>query len=305
MAGRTRFRFGRAARVALAALAIVAAVLGGAYAWFRLRPPPSPVTRDVFEGVHYERRILQGQRPSVVHVVTIDVGTPGIGFFVTPGDPNQELPLKARTTSQFLREFKLQIAINGDFFTPWYSKGPLDYYPHAGDPVAVDGYAASDGVAYSKNDKSAMTLSIGADQRPSFTLPRHLARHAISGEVIIHEGDFSAVIQHGKGVEPRTAVAMNRDETKLYLLVIDGRQHRYSQGLYMHEMMGVLRRLDAYNAMNLDGGGSSVLVMEGEDGSSTIVSSPIHSRIPGRERPVANHLGVFAKRQTSGNRPLP
>jgi exopolysaccharide biosynthesis protein len=51
--------------------------------------------------------------------------------------------------------------------------------------------------------------------------------------------------------------------------------------------------LGAYYAMNLDGGGSSTMVIEGANGEPVILNSPIDSRIPGRERPVANHLGIF------------
>jgi hypothetical protein len=48
--------------------------------------------------------------------------------------------------------------------------------------------------------------------------------------------------------------------------------------------------------MSLDGGGSSTLVIEGEDGLPEILNSPIDSYIPGRERPVANHLGITVKK---------
>jgi hypothetical protein len=47
--------------------------------------------------------------------------------------------------------------------------------------------------------------------------------------------------------------------------------------------------------MNLDGGGSSTLVIEGEDGQPVILNSPIDHYIPGTERPVANHLGIYIK----------
>ena len=35
------------------------------------------------------------------------------------------------------------------------------------------------------------------------------------------------------------------------------------------------------------------MVMEGENGESVILNSPIDNYIPGRERPVANHIGVY------------
>jgi hypothetical protein len=52
-----------------------------------------------------------------------------------------------------------------------------------------------------------------------------------------------------------------------------------------------------YTALNLDGGGSTTLVMEGASGEPVLLNSPIDNRIPGRERPVGSHLGVFALRE--------
>ena len=48
-------------------------------------------------------------------------------------------------------------------------------------------------------------------------------------------------------------------------------------------------------AMSLDGGGSSAMVSEGKDGGAVLLNSPIDSYIPGRERPVGNHLGIYVK----------
>jgi exopolysaccharide biosynthesis protein len=48
--------------------------------------------------------------------------------------------------------------------------------------------------------------------------------------------------------------------------------------------------------MSLDGGGSSTMVIEGDDGEPKILNSPIDQYIPGRERPVANHLGIYLNR---------
>ena len=54
--------------------------------------------------------------------------------------------------------------------------------------------------------------------------------------------------------------------------------------------------IGAHDAMNLDGGGSSTLVVRGEDGQPRILNSPIDLYIPGRERPVGNHLGIYFKK---------
>jgi hypothetical protein len=47
--------------------------------------------------------------------------------------------------------------------------------------------------------------------------------------------------------------------------------------------------------MELDGGGSSTLVIEGENGEAVVLNSPVHQGANGRERPVATHIGFFIR----------
>jgi exopolysaccharide biosynthesis protein len=80
-------------------------------------------------------------------------------------------------------------------------------------------------------------------------------------------------------------------------MVIDGRQVGYSEGATLAETAEWLRKFGAWNALNLDGGGSSALVMEGPDGEPIVLNSPSGKL----ERFVANHLGVFAKPLPAAN----
>ena len=59
------------------------------------------------------------------------------------------------------------------------------------------------------------------------------------------------------------------------------------------------RWLGAYQALNLDGGGSTTLVSSDGKGGARLLNRPIHAGIPGRERIVANHLGVYAQERAS------
>ena len=68
----------------------------------------------------------------------------------------------------------------------------------------------------------------------------------------------------------------------------------HSSGATLEELANIMIDLGAYNAMNLDGGGSSTLVKEGLLGREDVINSPIEHQIPGRQRAVGNHLGVFA-----------
>lgn len=67
----------------------------------------------------------------------------------------------------------------------------------------------------------------------------------------------------GYGIAPRTAIGQRKDGIVL-LLVIDGRRPGHSLGVDMVELTNILLKYGAYNASNLDGGGSSSMVVDGE-----------------------------------------
>jgi exopolysaccharide biosynthesis protein len=77
-------------------------------------------------------------------------------------------------------------------------------------------------------------------------------------------------------------------------VVVDGRQAGYSEGATLVELGELLLEKGAFFAMNLDGGGSSTMVMAQKNGKAHLLNSPIDVHIPGRERAVGNHLGIYA-----------
>lgn len=82
---------------------------------------------------------------------------------------------------------------------------------------------------------------------------------------------------------PRTAIARLADG-RILLVVADGRQPYHSLGMTLPELATFLRALGATDAVNLDGGGSTTLVVRG-----TVVNLPSDE---GGERPVSNALLV-------------
>ncbi len=62
---------------------------------------------------------------------------------------------------------------------------------------------------------------------------------------------------------PRSAVGMNKDKSRVWFVVVDGRQTA-SRGANMMEMAEIMRDFGAWNAVNLDGGGSSTLIVNDE-----------------------------------------
>ncbi|MCK4640221.1 MAG: phosphodiester glycosidase family protein [Candidatus Marinimicrobia bacterium] len=90
---------------------------------------------------------------------------------------------------------------------------------------------------------------------------------------------------------PRTAVGFSQDSTLLYLFVVDGRQAGFSVGMSLYELADYMLEWGVHNGINLDGGGSSTMVVR-----DRVINSPSDS---GGERSVANALMVVSTAPTS------
>jgi hypothetical protein len=107
-------------------------------------------------------------------------------------------------------------------------------------------------------------------------------------------GGFPKLLEQGERVEelgasaatrhPRTAVAYENGRGRLWLVVVDGRQAPFSVGMTLPELTDLLEALGADEALNLDGGGSSVMVVRGR-----VRNQPSDGT---GERPVVNALAV-------------
>ena len=268
--------------------------LFGQAIWNRLRPAVSDHTEILYQGVKYSRIVRNTPHRTVFHVVEVDLRDSGISFLVTPGDPDADLSLRARTTTKFLTDYGLQLAINGDAFTPWTSNGIFNYYPHTGDLVEPVGLAASRGEVYSNATDSEPVLYITKTNRARFNQSPGKIYNAISGNrMIVLRGKAGTDLEDSP--QPRTAVGLDKRSKTLYIVVADGRQPGYSQGATLQELADFMIDIGAYTAMNLDGGGSSTLVKEGALNRSVLLNSPIEHNIPGRQRVVGNHLGIYAR----------
>jgi exopolysaccharide biosynthesis protein len=67
---------------------------------------------------------------------------------------------------------------------------------------------------------------------------------------------------------PRTMIGNTADGT-IWLVTVDGRQPQLSVGMTLAELRALARRLDLANALNLDGGGSTTMWVQGD-----VVNSP-------------------------------
>jgi hypothetical protein len=292
-----RFRRQRVAVDLLPLPTILLAAFAGYWLWYAHRPQPSTLDRELAPSIRYFRESRLVPRPMVLHRVEIDLTTPGLEFVVTPPEPTGGFDLPARTTSQFVREFDVQVAINASYFYPFRAESPIDYYPHRGQPVNTTGLCVSNGRWYSSPEPGYTMFAIGVDNRAVVGPDKFFVWNGASGQpVLLKEGQIVESLDAGE-LNPRTAVGIDRTGTRMLWLVIDGRQPRYGEGVTFRELAALLQEFGASDALALDGGGSSTLVAR-INGEVRVLNCPIHGRHPpGVERPVANCLGVRVLRR--------
>ena len=128
---------------------------------------------------------------------------------------------------------------------------------------------------------------------------------AVGGHgILLRAGTIPAAVDSTGGAgfararHPRTAVGWDASGQRLLLVTVDGRQPGYSAGATLRELARIMRALGATEAMNLDGGGSTTMVLGRTDASrTTTVETLNRPSDKGGERSIANAL-MIARRCT-------
>lgn len=165
-----------------------------------------------------------------------------------------------------------------------------DVRPKAGaDPIPPNGYAL---VGREAGADTLAGLHIGDHVKVTYqsrTSDGSVPRAAIGGnQLLIQKGQ---IVAPDDPLHPRTAVGFSQDGKKMFLLTVDGRQGAYLLGLNLKDLASVLKEMGAYNALNLDGGGSTTMVAR-EPGSDPLDVENTPS--DGSERLVPNGLALYA-----------
>ncbi len=226
------------------------------------------------------RQLERNNPPLVAYLLRAEISRPEITVFVTPGNGSEPKDAAARNTTEALTDFNCAAAVNGSVFKPLPKL--------KGDPVDILGLAISSGQKYSEPNKFDAILfpsqQRGFIARPPFKT--NGIRNALAGyHIILEQG---RILPSSEKRHPRTAIGLSKQGGTLYVLVIDGRLPRYSDGATLAEAAGILARSGAYNALNMDGGGSTALVIRDSSGKPKRLNQPSG----GFERRVGNHLCI-------------
>ena len=182
---------------------------------------------------------------------------------------------KLGTSGQYLTQMAKDndalIAINGGGFEDpnFNSNGanPLGITISDGKVITNKTYKGSGGLIGFTEDNKLVLGKMTVKQAQEMNV-----RDAVTfGPFLIVNGKSSEVLGNGGwGTAPRTAIGQRKDGIVLFL-VIDGRTVS-KPGADMNDLIEIMENYGAYNAANLDGGTSSVMVVNGD-----IINDPVDS----------------------------
>jgi len=253
-------------------------------------------TNKPFSGIFIHSETLTNP-PTRLWVAEIDLTNPHLHLRVAPGGADPDGAGKWETTllepTKIAAREKFALVVNGDFFK---AKGVNDGEGtnaafRAEQWALTEGAAETDGKIWSTSTNARPCLVVhknGTVAIEMLTTPTADALEVIGGNVILVK-DGAIVPQKNKVRHPRTVVGFNADKTKLILMVVDGRKPGIAIGMNYEELAAEMIRLGCRDALNLDGGGSSVMaVRDAATGGMKILNAPTD----GRERAVADVLGI-------------
>ena len=186
------------------------------------------------------------------------------------------------TTSDMAEENNAVLAINGDYYGARQS-----------------GYVIRNGVVYRNQGSNGEDMVISKDGTLSFisepdtttdSLMQKQAWQVLSfGPVLVENGEVAVSENDEVGMamasNPRTTIGTVAKNHYLFV-VSDGRTSE-SAGLSLYELANFMKSLGATNVYNLDGGGSSTMVFQGE-----VVNNPTTNGNKISERAVSDILYI-------------
>lgn len=266
--------------------------------------PDSVSGFDVREGVSY-RYVWTPRGPWAVHLLSADLSRCDLSLAVVPGLEEDGTTRRLRRISEMrpTLEAEALAGVNGDFFLPTGSPSGPEVTASTRRAVTRPAFAWLPGqepwIGTPKLDEEGATFGAGKTSPARARTPAEASTNRTSGLRVV--GGFPELLDGGLPVgdeatsdnptfararHPRTAVGFDSDLTFLWLVVVDGRQGGYSGGISLPELTDLLLALGVEEALNLDGGGSSTMLVR-----DSLVNRPSDDS---GERPVANSLWVTA-----------
>ncbi len=238
----------------------------------------------------YERAVLERGLEEDYKLITFEVNgcTAYLAIIYDPSMVRVTTTNKIGVRGQYVTDMAKRenaiVAINGGgFYDPNYSSSggsPRGIVIADGKVITNNTYGktATGGIiGFTKENKLVLLKNTTAEE----ALQKGV-RDAVSwGPFLIVNGKSAYTKGNGGwGYAARTAIGQRADGIVLFL-VVDSNYNR-TKGANMVDMTTIMENYGAINAANLDGGTSSVMVVNGE-----MISHPIDSTLQNQTRPIA------------------
>lgn len=257
---------------------------------------------QLVDGIHIvDVTFTYCRKPTRMLIAEIDL-TKDVTISVSTPDNLDEVGSKLQTVAEQAMCAEaagkhVYLATNGDYFSEstttagtWIPGGLV--YKDGKALWTTPGYEA-DHAFYILKDGTAHISTIEEFKENEANVMSALSgwqRMMIDGEPV---KKFS-VNDNAMDFHPRTFVGVSKDNLKVQLFVLDGRQPNYSNGMRLEDMILLCQGAGCYQALNLDGGGSTTMVKRTETGgqvSFELMNTPSDNPV----REVLNGLVVIKK----------
>jgi hypothetical protein len=233
-----------------------------------------------------------------IYCIRVDLTCRNLEVFTLTGeDPDGEGPAESSLTlpSEMFSTFHALAAINANAFAglPGTEKDIRGWYRNR--PVDIQGMAVRNGKVISPPQRGRTAFWLDSLQQP------HIGDPNPADPVWQASSDWSSPLilenriipdSTGTALHPRTALGFDDSGKWLLLMVVDGRQPGFSEGISLYELALLFKSFGCTQSINLDGGGSSIMIIQKPDGEVQTINSPsglVH-------RPVPVMLGVKNRR---------
>lgn len=218
---------------------------------------------DLWDGLTYSSQTIQNSTGRNVDTYVVNVRTKGTTLSIAAGVPNDRAPLQkgvrqtVKGQAQAARNNGKNVlaAVNGDFFNSGNVIAPQGITIRNGEQLSP--YKSGDHIYFfGILDDGTAVIGNEADYKRL----RSRLKQAVGGGDCLLKNGKAPYAYGGKDPQPRTAVGIKEDGSVL-LVVADGRTSS-SAGLSLADLAAYMKLLGAVDALNLDGGGSSTMVVK-------------------------------------------
>lgn len=182
-----------------------------------------------------------------------------------------------------------KVVVENNVITKKAGAGEVVDVPQNGYVVVMDKATASEKLAlFNVGDTIHFTQSYKFVFREGKDISEVITGISAGGEILRDGKPISTGMSISPNARnPRTAIGTNKEKNKLILVAVDGRGE--SVGATHSEMAEILLEYGAYDAIHLDGGGSTTLALREEGEKDVEIVNNVSEKTP---RLVPNGIGV-------------